>query len=113
MHAASRRASGAGLDYSEEETYKLVAKHTAIITNYSTDTIEQKHAAWGKQLGITAAEVRGMVLNHPTALGYDPEGDNMRRKIQFLTEVRRSLYMILAPCRCQNVIRSSVIALHI
>ncbi len=85
-HAKETHLSGVGLGYSRGEIHDVIVGCPSII-GYSTDTIEEKHAAWGRQLGVTAAQVRGMAVKHPTALCLDPEGDLMRLKIRFHNEV--------------------------
>ena len=90
--ALQRPASplGVGLGYSREDIHDLIGGHPDIVC-HSTENIEEKHAAWGRQLGLTATQVRGMAVKHPVALGLDPEGDLTRLKIRFHSEVRRSL----------------------
>ena len=89
---------GVGLGYSRGETLDVIAGCPQIVSNLSTESIEEKHAAWGRQLGFTATQVRGMVVKHPDALGRDPEGDLMRLKMRFHSEVRRSLHVHPLTC---------------
>ena len=82
---------GVGLGYSPGDIRSVIAECPQIVSNYSTENIEEKHAAWGRQLGVTAAQVRAMAVKHPTVLSRDPEGNLTRLKMRFHSEVRRSM----------------------
>ncbi len=89
--------SGVGLGYSRGEVLDVIVRCPKVIS-CSTGNIEEKHAAWGRQLGVTAAQVRGMAVEHPTALNLDPEGDLMRLKIKCHNEVLCSMHVQPPAC---------------
>ncbi len=100
--------SGAGLGYSEGEIHELITKYPEAVT-LSTENIEGKHPAWGRQLGVTAGKIRDMIVKQPTLLGMDPEGDLMRLKVRFHSEVRCSTRLNLPACCPANDVTRCII----
>ncbi len=90
--------SGVGLGYSRDKKHGVIVGCPEVLSGLSTDNIEEKHAVWRRQLGVTAAQVRRMAVKHPTALCRDPEGDLLRLKIKFHNEVLCSMHVQPPAC---------------